>query len=171
MMADAGKAMPGPAVPSLAAAAQSFKPLVPSMVTTPAQLLQLEGRRRAAPPAGGSFDASRMLLPEAESKVSKPGDVVRSMMMPQGPGGASAALMRSPAPVAQIQPPKIEQQMTFAPVLTVTVQGDVKDHGAARAHLDPAHAQRIIGITNDGDQGLIALAACQAYAKTVSTPK
>jgi hypothetical protein len=40
-------------------------------------------------------------------------------------------------------------------------------HGAARAQLDPAHAQRIIGITNDGDQGLIALAACQAYAREV----
>ena len=36
-------------------------------------------------------------------------------------------------------------------------------HGAQRAQLDPAHAQRIIGITDDGDQGLIALAACQAY--------
>ena len=44
-------------------------------------------------------------------------------------------------------------------------------HGGARAQLDPAHAQRIIGITDAGDQGLIALAACQAYAKEVSTPK
>jgi len=44
-------------------------------------------------------------------------------------------------------------------------------HGAARAELDPAHAQRIIGITDAGDRGLIALAACQAYAKEVSTPK
>ena len=44
-------------------------------------------------------------------------------------------------------------------------------HGATRAQLDPAHAQRIIGITDAGDQGLIALAACQAYAKEVSTPK
>ena len=44
-------------------------------------------------------------------------------------------------------------------------------HGAARAQLDPAHAQRIIGITDAGDQGLIALAACQAYAKAVSTLK
>jgi hypothetical protein len=44
-------------------------------------------------------------------------------------------------------------------------------HGGARARLDPAHAQRIIGITDAGDQGLIALAACQAYAKAVSTPK
>ena len=41
-------------------------------------------------------------------------------------------------------------------------------YGAHRARLDPAHAQRIIGITGDGDQGLIALQACQAYAKEVS---
>jgi Flp pilus assembly protein TadB len=44
-------------------------------------------------------------------------------------------------------------------------------HGTTRARLDPAHAQRIIGITATGDQGLIALRACQAYAKEVSTPK
>ncbi|MGU9833321.1 MULTISPECIES: lysis system i-spanin subunit Rz [unclassified Pseudomonas] len=44
-------------------------------------------------------------------------------------------------------------------------------HGAARAQLDPAHAQRILAITDDGDQGLIALRACQAYAKAVSTSK
>ena len=44
-------------------------------------------------------------------------------------------------------------------------------HGTARAQLDRAHAQRIIGITGDGDQGLIALQACQAYAKEVSSTK
>ena len=44
-------------------------------------------------------------------------------------------------------------------------------YGARRAQLDPAHAQRIIGITGDGDQGLIALQACQAYAKEVSHTK
>ena len=44
-------------------------------------------------------------------------------------------------------------------------------HAARRAQLDPAHAQRIIGITDAGDQGLIALRACQAYAKQVSTSK
>ncbi|MCF3191423.1 lysis protein [Pseudomonas bubulae] len=44
-------------------------------------------------------------------------------------------------------------------------------HGACRAQLDPAHAQRIIGIAGDGDQGLIALQACQAYAKEVSSTK
>ncbi|MFG0419683.1 lysis protein [Pseudomonas sp. zjy_8] len=40
-------------------------------------------------------------------------------------------------------------------------------HGAVRVGLDPAHAQRIIGITDDGDRGLIALKACQAYVRTV----
>ena len=44
-------------------------------------------------------------------------------------------------------------------------------HGGARAQLDPAHAQRIIGITDAGDQGLIALAACQAYVKAVTATK
>ncbi|KAB0517567.1 lysis system i-spanin subunit Rz [Pseudomonas extremorientalis] len=40
-------------------------------------------------------------------------------------------------------------------------------HGALRAQLDPAHAQRIIGITDTGDQGLIALRACQAYLRAI----
>ena len=41
-------------------------------------------------------------------------------------------------------------------------------HGRARARLDPAHAQRIVAITDAGDQGLIALAACQAYVREVN---
>ncbi|MBT1262494.1 lysis protein [Pseudomonas sp. VS40] len=41
-------------------------------------------------------------------------------------------------------------------------------HAARRAQLDPAHAQRIIGITDDGDQGLIALRACQAYVREIA---
>ena len=44
-------------------------------------------------------------------------------------------------------------------------------HGAARAELDPAHAQRIIGITGDGDEGLTALAACQAYVRAVGADR
>ena len=40
-------------------------------------------------------------------------------------------------------------------------------HAARRAQLDPAHAQRIISITDAGDQGLIALRACQAYVRAV----
>ncbi|WP_252959044.1 lysis system i-spanin subunit Rz [Pseudomonas simiae] len=36
-------------------------------------------------------------------------------------------------------------------------------HAARRAQLDPAHAQRIIAITDDGDNAVIALRACQGY--------
>ncbi|HEX4550806.1 lysis system i-spanin subunit Rz [Pseudomonas sp.] len=42
------------------------------------------------------------------------------------------------------------------------------DHAAVRARLDPAHAQRIIAITDTGDRGLIALQACQAYVRALA---
>jgi len=41
-------------------------------------------------------------------------------------------------------------------------------HGAVRAQLDPAHAQRIVAITDEGDRGLIALQACQAYVREIT---
>lgn len=41
------------------------------------------------------------------------------------------------------------------------------DDGATRAQLDPAHARRIVAITDEGDQGLIALRACQAYVRAL----
>ncbi|QQD56648.1 lysis protein [Pseudomonas fluorescens BBc6R8] len=41
-------------------------------------------------------------------------------------------------------------------------------HAARRAQLDPAHAQRIIAITDDGDNAVIALRACQAYVNAVN---
>ena len=41
-------------------------------------------------------------------------------------------------------------------------------HAARRAQLDPAHAQRIIAITDDGDNAVIALRACQAYARAIA---
>jgi len=56
-----------------------------------------------------------------------------------------------------------------AGVSTATSAGGV-DHGGARAELDPAHAQRIVGITGDGDDGLTALAACQGWVREVLTP-
>lgn len=53
-----------------------------------------------------------------------------------------------------------------AGVSSATGAGGV-DHGSARAELDPAHAQRIVGITGDGDDGLTALAACQGWVREV----
>ncbi|RWU18120.1 lysis protein [Pseudomonas alkylphenolica] len=41
-------------------------------------------------------------------------------------------------------------------------------HGALRGNIDSAHARRIVSITDYGDQGLIALKACQAYVRTIA---
>ena len=41
-------------------------------------------------------------------------------------------------------------------------------HAARRAQLDPARAQRIVAITDDGDNAIIALRACQAYVRAVA---
>lgn len=40
-------------------------------------------------------------------------------------------------------------------------------HGAARGELDPAAAQRIVTIAGDGDEGIKALQACQAYVREI----
>ena len=53
-----------------------------------------------------------------------------------------------------------------APVPASTAPGSMV-YGAQRAELDPAHAQRIIGITAEGDEGLIAFAACQGYVRGI----
>ncbi|POA40739.1 lysis protein [Pseudomonas sp. GW456-12-1-14-TSB6] len=42
------------------------------------------------------------------------------------------------------------------------------DHATVRAELDPTHAQRIVAITDEGDRGLIALQACQAYVRALA---
>ncbi|MPQ83824.1 lysis protein [Pseudomonas sp. MAFF 730085] len=44
-------------------------------------------------------------------------------------------------------------------------------HAARRAQLDPAHAQRIVAITDDGDNAIIALRACQTYVRAVARQK
>ena len=41
------------------------------------------------------------------------------------------------------------------------------DHATVRAGLEPAHAGRIIAITDEGDRGLMALRACQGYVREV----
>lgn len=55
-----------------------------------------------------------------------------------------------------------------APSLPAASAAGGVDHGASRARLDPAHARRIVAIVADGDQGLIALRACQAYVRALA---
>lgn len=54
------------------------------------------------------------------------------------------------------------------PDLPATPGAGSLDHGPARARLDPAHAGRIIAITDAGDAGLIALRACQGYVRSLT---
>ena len=61
----------------------------------------------------------------------------------------------------------IEDSASSCNVPTTPGAGGVV-HATRRAQLDPAHAQRIIAITDAGDQGLIALRACQAYVRAIA---
>lgn len=61
----------------------------------------------------------------------------------------------------------VERDTACAPVPAAAGAASV-DHGPVRARLDPAHARRIIAITDDGDRGLIALRACQAYIRALA---
>lgn len=61
----------------------------------------------------------------------------------------------------------LDSAATGCTVPASTTPGSVV-HAAPRARLDPAHAQRIIRITDDGDSALIALRACQAYVHAVA---
>ena len=62
---------------------------------------------------------------------------------------------------------QLDAAATDCDAVQATTSTDSVVHGRRRAQLDPAHAQRIIGITSDGDQGLIALQACQAYVQAL----
>ncbi|WP_301842743.1 hypothetical protein U9R80_16720 [Pseudomonas sp. JQ170C] len=59
-------------------------------------------------------------------------------------------------------------QRGMVAVGTVNTGAGVVVHGVARGELVPAAAQRIVAIAGDGDQGLIALQACQAYVREVT---
>ncbi|NIF16133.1 lysis protein [Pantoea sp. Cy-639] len=61
----------------------------------------------------------------------------------------------------------VERDTGCATVPAATAAGGL-DHGAVRARLDPAHARRIVAITDDGDRGLIALRACQDYVRALA---
>lgn len=60
----------------------------------------------------------------------------------------------------------VERDTLCRPVPAAASAGGV-DHATVRAGLEPAHARRIIAITDEGDRGLIALRACQAYVRAL----
>ncbi|VVO49669.1 hypothetical protein PS862_00245 [Pseudomonas fluorescens] len=63
---------------------------------------------------------------------SAPGDVVRSMTAPAGPPPPPSPLLLKP----EIKPAPIEQKITFAPHMPITIEGDVKDPAELTRRLD-----------------------------------
>lgn len=61
----------------------------------------------------------------------------------------------------------VERDATCAALPAAADAGGL-DNGPVHARLDPAHAGRIIAITDTGDRGLIALRACQAYVRALA---
>lgn len=57
------------------------------------------------------------------------------------------------------------------PAVRTTATTAGVDDAEARADIDPAAAQRIVAITNDGDEAIIALSALQDYVTTACIPR
>ena len=64
---------------------------------------------------------------------SEPGDVVRAMSVQTGPPQAPSPLMLKVEP----KPAQVDQKITFAPHMPITVQGDVKDPDELMRKLQP----------------------------------
>ncbi|MFJ4444190.1 lysis system i-spanin subunit Rz [Pseudomonas sp. NPDC089422] len=60
----------------------------------------------------------------------------------------------------------VERDAICSAVPAASSAGGV-DHATVRAGLEPAHARRIIAITDEGDRGLMALRACQDYVRAL----
>lgn len=64
---------------------------------------------------------------------SEPGDVVRAMSVKTGPSQAPSPLMLKP----ETKPATVEQSISFAPHMPITIQGDVKDPDELMRKLQP----------------------------------
>ena len=64
---------------------------------------------------------------------SEPGDVVRAMSAKSGPSQAPSPLMLKP----ETKPATVEQSISFAPHMPITIQGDVKDPDELMRKLQP----------------------------------
>ena len=82
----------------------------------------------------------------------------------------SQARLRDRLTTADLRLSVLVERDTRCGEVSTTSASSGLDYGPVRARLDPAHAGRIIAITNEGDRGMIALKACQAYVNSVLTP-
>lgn len=77
----------------------------------------------------------------------------------------SQARLRDRLATADLRLSVLVERDTLPTAVPATASTGSLDHATVRAGLEPAHAQRIIAITDEGDRGLIALQACQAYVR------
>nr|WP_225780654.1 lysis system i-spanin subunit Rz [Pseudomonas sp. Marseille-Q3773] len=77
----------------------------------------------------------------------------------------SQARLRDRLATADLRLSVLVERDTLSAAVPATASTGSLDHATVRAGLEPAHAQRIIAITDEGDRGLIALQACQAYVR------
>lgn len=140
----------GPAVPSLGAAAQAFAPKAAPVTSAP---VSYDPRDPASKdpfllPALNNkvrFPGAAPVRPDSLQPTANMGDVVRSMAVAKPAAEAVPAILKAPEaskPEPKPEPPKIDQQFTFSPALSVTVQGDVKDTEQLARDLSP-HLQRM----------------------------
>lgn len=81
---------------------------------------------------GGMFGKSSFAK-SLFSSDSEPGDVVRAMSAKSGPSQAPSPLMLKP----ETKPATVEQSISFAPHMPITIQGDVKDPDELMRKLQP----------------------------------
>ncbi|MGP5511724.1 phage tail tape measure protein [Pseudomonas helleri] len=81
---------------------------------------------------GGMFGKSSFAK-SLFSSDSEPGDVVRAMSAKSGPSQAPSPLMLKP----ETKPATVEQSISFAPNMPITIQGDVKDPDELMRKLQP----------------------------------
>lgn len=140
----------GPAVPSLGATAQAFAPKAAPVTSAP---VSYDPRDPASKdpfllPALNNkvrFPGAAPVRPDSLQPAANMGDVVRSMAVAKPAAEAVPAILKAPEaskPEPKPEPPKIDQQFTFSPALSVTVQGDVKDPAQLARDLSP-HLQRL----------------------------
>ena len=79
----------------------------------------------------------------------------------------SQARLRDRLATADLRLSVLVERDTLPAAVPATASTSSLDHATVRAGLEPAHARRIIAITDEGDRGLIALQACQAYVREV----
>nr|WP_110639810.1 lysis system i-spanin subunit Rz [Pseudomonas sp. CC120222-01a] len=79
----------------------------------------------------------------------------------------SQARLRDRLATADLRLSVLVERDTVCSTVPATSGAGGVDHATVRAGLEPAHARRIVAITDEGDRGLMALRACQDYVREV----